>query len=72
LRQKALPQRFLIATTASKVFPQPANIRPRISVDQRKLVVKNLIRIRNHPREKIRVHPRFSKTDPFLAVKPEG
>jgi hypothetical protein len=26
LRQKALLQRFLIATTAGKVFPQPANI----------------------------------------------
>jgi hypothetical protein len=26
LRQKALPQRFLIATTAGKVFPQPVNI----------------------------------------------
>src|ERR1035441_2087449 len=27
LRQKALPQRFLIATTASKVFLQPSHIR---------------------------------------------
>jgi hypothetical protein len=27
LRQKALPQCFLLATTASKVFPQPARIR---------------------------------------------
>jgi hypothetical protein len=26
LRQKALPQRFLIATTANSCFPQPANI----------------------------------------------
>jgi hypothetical protein len=26
LRQKALLQRFLIATTASRVFPQPVNI----------------------------------------------
>jgi hypothetical protein len=26
LRQKALPQRFLIATTASRVFPQPINV----------------------------------------------
>jgi hypothetical protein len=26
LRQKALPQCFLIATTASRVFQQPANI----------------------------------------------
>jgi hypothetical protein len=27
LRQKALPQRFLITTTASKVFQRPAEIR---------------------------------------------
>jgi hypothetical protein len=27
LRQKALLQRFLIATTASRVFAQPANLR---------------------------------------------
>jgi hypothetical protein len=27
LRQKALRQRFLIATTASRVFPQPIHIR---------------------------------------------
>jgi hypothetical protein len=27
LRQKALRQRFLIATTASRVFQQPTNIR---------------------------------------------
>jgi hypothetical protein len=36
LRQKALRQRFLIATTASRVFQQPVNIR----VNSRPFAVK--------------------------------
>jgi hypothetical protein len=47
LRQKTLRPRFLIATTASKVFQQP------ISAHQCPLVVKNLIR-------EISVNPRKS------------
>jgi hypothetical protein len=43
LRQKALPKCFLLATTASMVFQQP------ISAHQCPLVVKNPIRIRDHP-----------------------
>jgi hypothetical protein len=44
LRQKALLKCFLLATTASRVFQQP------ISGYQCPSVVKNLFRIRDHPR----------------------
>jgi hypothetical protein len=42
LRQKALQQRFLIATTASRFFRQPLNIRDHL----------------RYPRENIRVNSR--------------
>jgi hypothetical protein len=42
LRQETLPQRFLIATTASKVFQQPSNHFPSLCA-LRDLRVQNKI-----------------------------